>query len=59
VSNGKLSKVHHFDTKAEVEKYIRSLNIPATFVNPGCFMANLRIMLSKVIICILKTENQG
>lgn len=32
VTNGKLTRVFHFDGKAIVEEYIRSLNIPATFL---------------------------
>ncbi|KAJ2997917.1 hypothetical protein NUW58_g495 [Xylaria curta] len=31
LSNGKLSRVYHFDSKAHVEEYVRALGIPATF----------------------------
>lgn len=41
VSNGALSKVYHFDSKALVEEYIRELGIPATFFMPGFYMSNL------------------
>jgi len=41
VSGGKLSQVHHFDSKAKVEEYIRSIGIPASFFLPGFFMSNL------------------
>ena len=44
VTGGRLSHVPHFDGKAEVEKYIRQIGIPATFVLPGYFMSNLRQM---------------
>ncbi|GLA29588.1 hypothetical protein AnigIFM63326_007496 [Aspergillus niger] len=37
---GRLKNVPHFDHKAEVEQYIRSLEVPATFVLPGYFMTN-------------------
>ncbi|GLA07351.1 hypothetical protein AnigIFM60653_008582 [Aspergillus niger] len=37
---GRLKNVHHFDHKAQVEQYIRSLGVPATFVLPGYFMTN-------------------
>ncbi|GCB25397.1 NmrA-like family domain-containing protein 1 [Aspergillus awamori] len=37
---GRLKNVHHFDHKAQVEQYIRSLGVPATFVLPGYFMSN-------------------
>lgn len=49
VSGGKLPNVRHFDSKAVVEEYIRSIGIPAVFLDPGCFMTNLKtLMLSKV-----------
>ncbi|KAF4633951.1 hypothetical protein G7Y89_g4160 [Cudoniella acicularis] len=41
LSGGKLDKVAHFDSKAEVEEYIRSIGIPASFFLPGFFMSNL------------------
>jgi hypothetical protein len=41
VSKGKLSKVAHFDSKAEVEEYIRELEVPATFFLPGFYMSNI------------------
>lgn len=41
VSNGVLSQVYHFDSKALVEDYIRELGIPATFFMPGFYMTNL------------------
>lgn len=39
-TQGRLKHVLHFDQKAEVERYIRSQNIPSTFVLPGYFMSN-------------------
>ncbi|KAL1736280.1 hypothetical protein EV714DRAFT_242744 [Schizophyllum commune] len=41
LTNGVLSEVHHFDSKAKVEDYIRELGIPATFFLPGFYMANI------------------
>lgn len=41
LSRGILPGVYHFDGKAEVEEYIRSLGIPATFFLAGFFMSNL------------------
>jgi len=32
--------VYHFDGKAKVEEYVRSLGIPATFFMPGMYMSN-------------------
>ncbi|KAH6638616.1 NmrA-like family protein [Truncatella angustata] len=40
LSNGKLKCVYHFDGKAEVEEYVRSLGIPATFFMAGVYMSN-------------------
>lgn len=40
-SAGSLLNVPHFDTKANIETYIREKGIPATFVLPGYFMSNL------------------
>ncbi|KAJ5875429.1 uncharacterized protein N7473_012776 [Penicillium subrubescens] len=41
LSGGILSQVHHFDSKAKVEEYIRSEGIPATFMLPGFYMSNI------------------
>ncbi|KAL4920955.1 hypothetical protein BDW62DRAFT_175607 [Aspergillus aurantiobrunneus] len=40
ITGGRLKNVPHFDQKAQVEQYIRSLGVPATFVLPGYFMTN-------------------
>jgi uncharacterized protein YbjT (DUF2867 family) len=40
-TNGKLTEVLHFDSKAAVETYIRSINLPASFFMPGFFMSNI------------------
>lgn len=37
------SGVHHFESKFVVEKYLRDLGVPATFVRPSCFMENYYI----------------
>jgi uncharacterized protein YbjT (DUF2867 family) len=41
ISNGKLKNVEHFDDKAEIEEYIRSLPVKSAFFAPGSFMQNL------------------
>ncbi|KAI1081930.1 putative NmrA-like family domain-containing protein 1 [Whalleya microplaca] len=41
ISHGKLPHVYHFDSKAIVEDYVRSLGIPASFFMPGFYMSNL------------------
>lgn len=33
--------MHHFDSKAEVEQYIRDIGVPASFFLPGFFMSNI------------------
>ncbi|OJJ03390.1 hypothetical protein ASPVEDRAFT_29909 [Aspergillus versicolor CBS 583.65] len=43
-SGGRLKDVPHFDHKAQVEQYIRSLGLPASFVLPGYFMSNYTAM---------------
>ncbi|KAK4862003.1 hypothetical protein LT330_003141 [Penicillium expansum] len=40
VSGGKYDKGRHFDCKAEVEDYIRTLPIKSAFFAPGSFMQN-------------------
>ncbi|EGC45405.1 NmrA-like family domain-containing protein [Histoplasma capsulatum var. duboisii H88] len=47
VTQGRLPNVSHFDSKANVEKYVRSIGLPATFVLPGYFMSNFEKMLRK------------
>jgi uncharacterized protein YbjT (DUF2867 family) len=39
-SEGRLVHVKHFDGKADIEDYIRSIGVPATFVQPGMFMSS-------------------
>ncbi|KAI0126513.1 NmrA-like family protein [Xylariales sp. AK1849] len=41
LTNGVLSDLYHFDSKALVEDYIREIGIPATFFMPGFYMTNL------------------
>ncbi len=40
-TKGKLSKVYHFDSKAKVEEYVRSIGLPAIFFMPGLYMSNI------------------
>jgi len=47
VTDGRLKHVLHFDGKAEIEDYIRSTGVPATFVLPGYYMDNYQKMLRK------------
>ena len=47
LSGGKLRHVTHFDSKADVEKYIRSVGIPCTFVMPAAYMTNYQQQLRK------------
>ncbi|KAI1744941.1 NmrA-like family-domain-containing protein [Xylaria scruposa] len=49
MTGGRITSMKHFDSKAEVEKYIRTLNIQSMFFMPGWFMQNyLRIMRPKL-----------
>ncbi|KAF2822642.1 NAD(P)-binding protein [Ophiobolus disseminans] len=45
ISNGKLKNVEHFDDKAEIEEYIRSLPVKSAFFAPACFMQNFKTHL--------------
>lgn len=47
VTKGRLSHVPHFDSKSDVEQYIRDSGVPATFYLPSYFMSNLEQMLQK------------
>jgi uncharacterized protein YbjT (DUF2867 family) len=38
ITGGKYQHVEHFDSKAEVEDYIRALPIKSAFFAPGSFM---------------------
>lgn len=46
ISGGKYKKGEHFDSKYEVEQYIRSKPIKSAFFAPGCFMENFHNILS-------------
>jgi uncharacterized protein YbjT (DUF2867 family) len=46
-SKGRLTHVPHFDSKANIERYIRASGIPSTFVLPGYYMSNYTQMLTK------------
>ena len=46
ISHGKYKHVYHFDAKAEVESYIRTLPIKSSFIAPGSFMQNFRDALA-------------
>jgi hypothetical protein len=40
VSGGVFANVHHFDSKADIEDYIREIGVPATFYLPAVYMSN-------------------
>ncbi|PCD38703.1 hypothetical protein AU210_007168 [Fusarium oxysporum f. sp. radicis-cucumerinum] len=46
-TEGRLTHVPHFDSKANIEKYIRASGVPSTFVLPGYYMSNFTQMISK------------
>lgn len=46
-SQGRFVHVQHFDGKAEIEDYIRSTGVPATFFQPGMFMSGFFGMFKK------------
>ncbi|GFF43913.1 nmrA-like family domain-containing protein 1 [Aspergillus udagawae] len=46
-SKGRLTHVPHFDSKANVEKYIRASGVGCSFVLPGYYMSNFKQMLNR------------
>jgi uncharacterized protein YbjT (DUF2867 family) len=46
-SKGRLTHVPHFDSKANIEKYIRASGLDCTFFLPGYYMSNFKTMLRK------------
>lgn len=46
ISGGKYQHADHFNSKAEVEQYIRTLPIKSAFFAPGSFMQNLKETLA-------------
>jgi len=41
LSEGVLTKVFHFDSKAHIEEYVRSTGMPSSFFLPGYYMSNI------------------
>lgn len=46
-TKGRLTHVPHFDSKANIEKYIRASGLGCTFVLPGYYMSNYTSMMNK------------
>ena len=46
LTGGEFPNVYHFDSKAKIEQYIRSLGIPASFFMPGFYMSNFESMMN-------------
>lgn len=46
-TKGRLSNVPHFDSKANIEKYIRASGLMCSFVLPGYYMSNFTQMINK------------
>ena len=46
LTGGKFPNVYHFDSKAQIEDYIRSIGVPASFFMPGFYMSNLDSMFA-------------
>ena len=52
ITNGKYTRILHFDSKAEVEIYIRDLPIKSTFFLAGFYMQNFKTMFRpKIVSC--------
>jgi uncharacterized protein YbjT (DUF2867 family) len=46
-SKGRLTHVPHFDSKANIEKYIRASGVGCSFILPGYYMPNFKSMFIK------------
>ncbi|KAL8709764.1 MAG: hypothetical protein Q9220_005550 [cf. Caloplaca sp. 1 TL-2023] len=46
LTNGKYPNVYHFDSKADIEAYIRSIGVPSSTFMPGFYMSNLETMFN-------------
>ncbi|KAJ5933986.1 hypothetical protein N7454_006315 [Penicillium verhagenii] len=46
-TKGRLTRVPHFDSKANVEKYIRNSGVGCIFILPGYYISNFTRMLSR------------
>ncbi|KAJ6108190.1 hypothetical protein N7523_009513 [Penicillium sp. IBT 18751x] len=46
-TKGRLSHVPHFDSKANIEKYIRASGVGCSFILPGYYMSNFTSMLKR------------
>jgi len=40
-SKGKYNKIFHYDNKAAIEEYLKSIQLPSTFLHTGWFLENL------------------
>jgi uncharacterized protein YbjT (DUF2867 family) len=45
ISNGTRTKVAHFDTKAEIAEYAKSVGLPTVLVEPGFYITNFTTMM--------------
>ena len=45
-SGGQIKHLDHFDVKAEIEEYIRTLSIESSFFAPGSFMQNFQTIMA-------------
>ncbi|KAI4170950.1 MAG: hypothetical protein LQ343_004608 [Gyalolechia ehrenbergii] len=46
LTNGKFPNVYHFDSKAHIDSYIRSIGVPSSTFTPGFYMSNLESMMN-------------
>ncbi|KAI4179159.1 MAG: hypothetical protein L6R41_008000 [Letrouitia leprolyta] len=46
LTSGKYSNVYHFDSKAHITEYIRSIGLPSSTFMPGFYMSNLESMMN-------------
>ena len=52
MTHGKLTQVAHFDSKAEVETYVRGLPIKSVFYMAAFYMQNFLTMFKPRMVCL-------
>lgn len=56
MTKGRLSHVEHFDSKAEVETYVRNLPIKRSFFMAAFYMQNFQTMFKPRIVILLSWD---
>ena len=52
MSGGKITSMKHFDSKADVETYIRGLPIKSAFYMPAAYMQNTKTFFKPQLVSL-------